>query len=130
MSLTESDVAAAAEALVAAFGASDTDAYFACFAPDATFLFHTEPERLDSRAQYRQLWDGWAAEGWGVVDCISTNKHIQLAGTSAVFTHDVRTTIEVNGTRETLHERETIVFAKDSSGKILAVHEHLSPAAP
>jgi hypothetical protein len=39
-------------------------------------------------------------------------------GDTAVFAHDV----------ETLHERETIVFARQDDGNLLAVHEHLSPA--
>ena len=30
---------------------------------------------------------------------------------------------------ETLHERETIVFAREEDGRWLAVHEHLSAAA-
>ena len=38
--------------VVAAFGAHDTERYFAGFAPEATFLFHAEPEILPSRAAY------------------------------------------------------------------------------
>jgi ketosteroid isomerase-like protein len=128
MSLTENEVAAAARKLVDAFGSGDTGKYFACFAPEATFLFHSEAGRLESREQYEKLWRGWLDEGWRVVDCASTNSRIQLAGSSAVFMHDVETTIDVNGTRETLRERETIVFAKAANGELLAVHEHLSPA--
>ncbi|MBT2529304.1 hypothetical protein J7E91_28865 [Streptomyces sp. ISL-99] len=38
----EAEVRAAAANLVAAFGAHDTDRYFAAFAEDATFLFPAE----------------------------------------------------------------------------------------
>ena len=35
------EVQAAARKLIDAFAAGDFDAYFECFAEDATFLFHT-----------------------------------------------------------------------------------------
>jgi ketosteroid isomerase-like protein len=44
------EVLAAADAIVAAFASTDTQAYFAGFAPDATFVFHPEAKRFDSRA--------------------------------------------------------------------------------
>jgi len=125
--LTEREVAAAAERLVAAFAATDTEAYFACFAEHASFVFHTEPDRLDNREDYRLLWKSWLAEGWRVLGCASSNRRIQLAGAAAVFSHDVATTIETGAGREILNERETIVFARDADGEVLAVHEHLSP---
>ena len=40
------DVQQAAASIVAAFARTDTDAYFAQFAPEATFVFHSEPEVL------------------------------------------------------------------------------------
>jgi ketosteroid isomerase-like protein len=125
--LTERDVAEAAERLVAAFAATDTEAYFACFAEDASFIFHTEPGRLEGREDYRLLWKSWLAEGWRVLGCASSNRRIQLAGSAAVFSHDVATTIDTGAGREVLSERETIVFARAAGGEILAVHEHLSP---
>jgi ketosteroid isomerase-like protein len=124
--LTERDVAEAAERLVAAFAATDTEAYFACFDEQASFIFHTEPARLESREEYRLLWKSWLAEGWRVLECSSSNRRIQLCGPAAVFSHDVATTIETAGGREVLAERETIIFSRTASG-ILAVHEHLSP---
>ena len=54
--LTDDVVLTAATALVAAFRATDTRAYFDSFAEDATFVFHTEQHRLDTRAAYEQLW--------------------------------------------------------------------------
>ncbi|NKX52170.1 DUF4440 domain-containing protein, partial [Arthrobacter deserti] len=72
--LTERDVAVAAERLVAAFAATGTQAYFACFVASATFVFHTEPQRLDSREAYRLLWQSWLEDGWRVLDCASSNR--------------------------------------------------------
>ncbi|MDQ0851788.1 ketosteroid isomerase-like protein [Arthrobacter sp. B3I9] len=126
--MTIAEVEAAAKRLLSAFAATDTDEYFDCFAPEATFIFHSEPDRLTSRAEYRALWQNWLEDGWRVAGCTSSNAHIQTAGPSAVFSHDVETVIEVDGTEETLHERETIIFTRTESGSVLAVHEHLSAA--
>ncbi|MBO9524430.1 MAG: nuclear transport factor 2 family protein [Nocardioidaceae bacterium] len=120
--LTTEDVLEAADHLVAAFAATDTDAYFDCFAEDATFVFHPEPARLDDRAAYERLWATWLADGWKVLECESTARLVQLLGDVAVFSHDVRT-VTTDG--ET-HERETIVFTRQGE-RVLAVHEHLSP---
>ena len=125
--LTEVEVVAAADALVTAFRATDTEAYFRCFAPDASFVFHTEPRRLEDRAAYEELWAGWIADGWRVMDCISSGPRVQVVGSTAIFTHHVRTTTSVGGATETTSERETIVFRRAGSS-IEAVHEHLSPA--
>lgn len=128
--LTKAAVLAAADHLVAAFAATDTDAYFGCFAPDATFVFHTEPARLDDRAAYEALWASWLADGWQVRSCASTDRRVQLAGPAAVFTHTVRTTVRpaTGAAEESYAERETIVFAATGAG-LVAVHEHLSPIA-
>jgi ketosteroid isomerase-like protein len=127
-SLTESDVRAAAATLVAAFRATDTDVYFASFREDATFVFHTEAQRLNSRAEYEGLWRSWLGDGWRVIDCVSSDATIQLLGSAAIFTHDVRTTTSTEGVIGTTSERETIVFQRADDGGILAVHEHLGPA--
>jgi ketosteroid isomerase-like protein len=125
--LTTEDVRTAAARLVDAFGATDTAAYFDAFAEDATFVFHTEAHRVDTRAGYERLWSTWLAEGWRVVSCRSSNSLIQLLGSTAVFTHDVETVTQVGtGPEETTRERETIVF-RAADGTVRAVHEHLSP---
>jgi uncharacterized protein (TIGR02246 family) len=126
---TEQEVLTAADALVSAFASGDAAAYFACFALDATFVFHTTPQRLGSRAAYEALWEQWVTEdGFAVVSCTSTDQLVQVLGPdAAVFAHDVATVVEVGGAREELHERETIVFAR-RDGAWMAVHEHLSPA--
>ena len=57
---TTNEVLAAARHLVQAFGRHDTEAYFGCFAPDATFIFHTTAARLASRdvtAPVHRTWD-------------------------------------------------------------------------
>ena len=126
-----SDVSAAAARLVAAFGEGRVGDYFACFAPNATFVFYTTPERLESRAAYRELWSRWESEdGFRVLDCRSSNALITpLAEDVAVLVHDVETLVATNAGEERLAERETIVFAR-RDGDWLAVHEHLSPAVP
>ncbi|MCU1522441.1 MAG: Kynurenine formamidase [Arthrobacter sp.] len=128
-SLTLEEVGAAADGLIAAFATTDTVRYFAAFSPDSTFIFHPEAHTLDSRAAYRTLWDGWVASGWRVLECHSSERNIQLLGTTAVFSHRVRTTVQTNSTGGTFvsDERETIVFARATDGSVLAVHEHLSP---
>ncbi|MER5753230.1 nuclear transport factor 2 family protein [Streptomyces sp. NPDC002088] len=124
------EVLKAADALVSAFGEGRLDDYFAAFAPDATFVFHTTPERLTSTADYRALWDRWVAEDdFRVLACTSTGQLVQLLGDTAVFSHQVETTVSTTAGQETLHERETIVFQRQDSGRWLAVHEHLSAAA-
>ncbi len=124
--LTEGDVLHAAATLVAAFRATDVRAYFDCFTEDATFVFHTEPDRLDTRQSYEELWAKWIAAGWHVTNCVSSNRRVQLFAATAVFTHDVRTTTSTGGLTESTRERETIVFHRFGSA-VKAVHEHLSP---
>jgi ketosteroid isomerase-like protein len=123
---TEAEVLAAAASLVDAFGRHDVDAYFAAFRPDATFVFHTHPEPLRSRADYEHLWRTWEADGFRVLGCTSTDQHVQVLGEVAVFTHRVATRVRIGATEEELDERETIVFLREDAGWT-AVHEHLSP---
>ncbi|GAA3704989.1 nuclear transport factor 2 family protein [Zhihengliuella alba] len=119
-------VRATAAGLVDAFAATDTERYFAFFAEDASFVFHTEPERLDSRAAYQELWQSWLRSGWHVAACESTRQHIQTFPGGAVLSHDVATSVSTGDGDESYRERETIVFAYDGE-RLLAVHEHLSP---
>lgn len=129
MTALETEVLEAAADLVAAFGAHDRERYFAAFAPDATFLFHTTPGMLGSRPAYEAEWASWEADGFRVLSCISRDQHVQGLGDGiAVFTHSVRTrTRDADGEHD-LAERETIVFRREPDGRWLGVHEHLSPA--
>ncbi|SDS90004.1 YybH family protein [Actinoplanes derwentensis] len=115
----------AADRLLAAFAAHDTAGYFACFAGDATFLFHTTPGLLRSRSDYEQLWYGWESDGFRVLSCTSSDQDMRVYGDTAIFTHSVRTIVFSDGAEQTLTERETIVFRHDGD-QWLAVHEHLS----
>lgn len=126
--LSREEVQEAADRLVAAFAATDTEAYFAAFSPRATFIFHPEAQSLGSRSAYRALWDTWLAGGWRVLACRSSEQHIQLLGATAVFSHRVATTVLIDreGGLETSDERETIVFSRAPDGSIVCVHEHLS----
>jgi len=127
---TERQVLEAADRLVGAFGGGRVDDYFASFHPHATFVFYTSGRRLESTAEWRELWDSLQRdEGFRVLDCRSGARRVQDLGETAVFTHDVETRVSTRAGEETLHERETIVFARGEDGGWLAVHEHLSPAA-
>lgn len=125
--LTPARVLTAADDLIGAFAATDTAAYFAWFTPDATFLFHTEPQLLADRAAYEQLWASWLADGWRVVSCQSTDQTVQIYGDTAVYTHTIDTVTSVGEEHTATRERETIVFVVDGD-RIIAVHEHLSAA--
>ncbi|MGW0948965.1 YybH family protein [Streptomyces sp. NPDC002623] len=124
---TVQEVRTAADALVAAFAEGRLDDYFDAFAPDATFVFHTTPQRLGSTAEYRALWQRWVAEdGFRILGCTSSAQLIQPFGDTAVFSHDVETRISTHAGEETVQERETIVLARAEGGRWVAVHEHLS----
>ena len=126
----EAAVLAAADACVAAFGSHDRDAYFACFAPEATFIFHTTPGVLDGRAAWEAEWDRLVVEdGFQVLACSSSDRRVQVAGDAAIFTHRVATRALFGGEEVESDERETIVFARQADGSWLAIHEHLSPTA-
>ena len=126
---TEDEVRRAAESLVSALGRGDLEAYFASFADDATFLFHTTDRLLASRAEYRREWAAWVRDDdFHVLGCETSGTRVQVLGDAAVLTHDVHTTVSTRAGREELRERETIVFHREPSGQWLAVHEHLSPA--
>ena len=121
-------VQAAATHLIECFAAFDGDAYFACFAPEATFLFHPTNRLLGSRAEYEQEWAGWVDTGFEVVSCTTHDQRIDLVTPDvAVFTHRVLTTVSDADGIHDLVERESIVFRRELSGAWLAVHEHLSP---
>jgi len=123
-------VLAAADACIDAFGRHDRDAYFAWFAPDASFVFHTSPEVLPSRQAWLDAYDALVAtEGFRVLECRSSERGVQLLGDAAVFHHRVHTRARIGGEEATTDERETIVFARQPDGSWLAVHEHLSPTA-
>jgi ketosteroid isomerase-like protein len=126
---TETQVLAAADALIDAFARHERDAYFAAFAPDASFVFHHVSEPLPTRAAYEALWRQWEREdGFRVLGCESRARSVQCVGNVALFVHNVRTRVATHAGSETLDERETIAFAK-RDGQWLAVHEHLSPHA-
>lgn len=59
--------------------------------------------------------------------CRTGNTSVQLWGEVAVVTHDVDTRVRTNEGEEDLTERETIVLARQTDGRWLGVHEHLSP---
>jgi ketosteroid isomerase-like protein len=122
------EVVAAATKIVDDFGNHRTNDYFSGFAADATFMFYTHTERLNSRAEYEALWALWEKDdGFRVHGCRSRDQRVQiLSESAAVFTHYVESDVEIGGDVSTINERETIVFER-RDGSWVAVHEHLSP---
>ncbi|MDH6236728.1 nuclear transport factor 2 family protein [Cryobacterium sp. CG_9.6] len=117
---------AAVDDIIDNFGHHRRDDYFAGFAPDATFLFYTHPHRLESRSAYERLWASWEhVNSFRVLACTSDNRHIQMFGHTAVFTHDVDTLVAIDGVTSTLLERESIIL-EQRNGAWICVHEHLS----
>lgn len=130
MSTDIADVKAAADYIIDRFAAFDRDAYFACFAPEASFVFHTSPVMFADRVQYEAEWQNWLDIGFSVLACTSHDQHIDvITPDSAVFTHRVLTTVRDSSGDIDLVERETIVFRRETNGWI-GVHEHLSPLLP
>ena len=112
-----------------AFGRNDLEEYLACFREDATFLFHTTDRLLTSREEYRREWASWVRDDdFRVLGCETSGTHVQVLGDAAMLTHAVRTTVSTRAGPGGARERETIVFAREPSGRWLAVHEHLSAA--
>lgn len=127
---SETEALGAASEIVAAFAATDTARYFSAFSVDASFVFHPEPRRLNSRAEYERLWASWVSSGWRVVECRSTEQLAQVFPGGAVFSHTVHTTTETQDSQESYAERETIVFRVEGD-ELIAIHEHLSaPTSP
>lgn len=122
----DNEIREAAQAIVRAFRDNDEEAYFAGFADDCSFAFHTDPAPLVGAEAWRSAWRELQATGWRVVDCRTLWDHVQAVGDGGVYLHEVETTAGEPGAIETYRERESIVFAR-RDGKLLAVHEHLSP---
>jgi uncharacterized protein (TIGR02246 family) len=123
----ESEIREVYERLVSAFGEGQLDDYFACFADEATLVFHGV-QWLGSLDEYRAEWRRWVKEdGFAVLSVETDVMKVQMLGDAAVLTHSIDTRLRTHAGEEAVHERETIVFAKQSDGRWLVVHEHLSP---
>lgn len=123
---TPDAVLAAAGRIIEAFASTDTAAYFAGFDATASFIFHPEAARLNSRAEYEALWEGWIASGWRVTACSSDDRLVQVFPGGAVFSHTVHTSIDSAEGPDSYVERESIVFRAEDDGSLIAIHEHLS----
>lgn len=120
------DIRGAAQGIVRAFRNNDEDEYFAGFADDCSFAFHTDPAPLLGADAWREGWRELQASGWRVKDCRTLCDHVQVIGDGGVYLHELETTAGEPGAIETYRERESIVFAR-RDGRLVAVHEHLSP---
>jgi SnoaL-like domain len=113
--------------LIDSFAANDKAQYFGHFHPQATFLFHDTPGRVQSRADYETMWAGWEQDtGFKVLRCASSGQRVQEYDDLAVFTHDVHTVRLINGVEDEVYERETIVLMRQGD-RWTCLHEHLSP---
>lgn len=122
----EQDVIYTAIRLIDAFSNNDRQRYFEMFVPEATFIFHTVPRLLNSRAAYEAEWDAWISDlEFHVINCVSTQHSVQLYGNVAVLTHETMTHVATKDGEQMVRERETIIFHKIGN-EWLGVHEHLS----
>lgn len=113
--------------LLECFARHDTEGYFACFHPEARFLFYTVPEQVLSKAEYRQRWQQWEQEqGFRVLGCRSLAPQLSRYGDCAVLSHQVHTRLQSLEGELSLLERESIVFQQQADGRWLCIHEHLS----
>ncbi len=64
--------------------------------------------------------------GFRVVSFESTGQRVQEYAELAVFTHDLHTVRELDGNRDEVFERETIVLRRDGD-TWTCIHENLSP---
>jgi ketosteroid isomerase-like protein len=124
----KAQVLAAAGRLLDAFSQNRIEDYFACFAPDATFIFHGLGHRLGSLADYRSAWHGWVRDvQLRILGASAQQQTVDLIAPGvALYTHSVQVRASVAGAVEQRRERETIVFVRLGEGRWLAVHEHLS----
>lgn len=124
----ESEVREAYERLVTAFREGRWDDKFACFAPEATVV--DGAQWFSSLDEYRSAWKRWAAgeqDGSAVLSVDTRVMKLHMLGDVAVLVHSIHMRQRTNAGEGTVHERETIVFAKRPDGQWLAVHQHLSP---
>jgi ketosteroid isomerase-like protein len=112
-----------------AFGRHDVDEYFSCFAEDATFVFYSTPERLESKAAFEAEWKRWEAEyGYHVLSCVASGRRVQIVTDDVgLVSHSLTTRVSTKSGEEVLEERETMVLRKDQAGGWQCVHEHVSP---
>lgn len=124
----KTQVLAAAAHLLDAFGQNRVEDYFACFTPDATFIFHGLDRRLASIADYRTAWAGWVHDlDLRILGAWSRQQTIDfIAPGVALFTHSVQVKASTTNGIDNRRERETVVFVRQPDGRWLGVHEHLS----
>ena len=128
MSTDKEQILHAAAHLIERFAAHDVAGYFACFAPEASFIFHNEATFMSSRAAYEAVWQRWEREdGFRVLACRSFDQRVKVIGDIGIFTHQLVTRLGFDSGEQESAERETIIFQRQPGGEWLAVHEHLSP---
>lgn len=123
----DGEVRAVAAALIAAFSDHDPERYFSFFIPEATFLFHSSATYFDSRAAYERAWREWERDGFRVLECHTVHAEVhRLTDDTALFIHELETTLQQGEGARTFSERESILFVL-RNGRWLGAHEHASP---
>lgn len=124
----KAEVLAAAGHLLRVFGENRVEDYFACFTPDATFIFHGLGHRLGSIAEYRSAWAGWVRDlDLRILGASAQQQTVDFVAPGvALYTHSVQVKASTTSGVEQRRERETIVFTRQPDQRWLAVHEHLS----
>lgn len=124
----KAQVLAAAGHLLGVFGENRVEDYFACFTPDATFIFHGLDHRLASLADYRSAWAGWVRDlDLRILGAAAQQQTVDfIAPGVALYTHSVQVKVSTKNGVEQRRERETVVFVRQSDQRWLGVHEHLS----
>ncbi|WP_066566639.1 nuclear transport factor 2 family protein [Snodgrassella sp. CFCC 13594] len=125
---THRPVAMAAENIIEAFANHQKKRYFDAFADHASFVFYNLAYPLTSKKDYHNTWSIWEMEhGFHVMACQSTNPQIFVCGSTAIYIHEVATTLQWDGQIIHNEERESIILDRQPDGSWLCIHEHLSP---
>ncbi len=124
----KAQVLSAAGHLLGVFGENRVEDYFACFTPEATFIFHGLERRLASVAEYRSAWAGWVRDlDLKILGASAQQQSVDfIAPGVALYTHSVQVTASTVHGVEQRRERETVVFVRQPDQRWLGVHEHLS----
>ena len=124
----EREVLEAYERLVAAFREGRFQDKFASFADDATVF--DGGRWFGSLDEYRSAWNEWVAAQDTLPVPLSVETRVmdlKVLDRVAILTHSIESRERTDAGEETVHEVETIVFAKQTDDRWLIVHQHLSP---
>ncbi len=85
-------------------------------------MFHPQPGRFVDRGAYEEVWNTWLADGWRVVSGDSTERVVQIYGSTAILTHRVQIVTAFGADESVTDGRQRIVLVAHR-GELRAVHE-------